>query len=148
LQRAAERKLEIPEFLFTRYYLAFLKGDQAGMEREIARAPGEHAEDWMSHNRALVFARSGRMRQARSMWERAIASAQQAGMPERAAIFDSAEAVCEAHFGNGAAAKERARAAPKLARGRDVEYAAAFALALSGDLSESQSSPRPGETLP
>ena len=39
LQRAAERKLEIPEFLVTRYYLAFLKGDQAGMEREIARAP-------------------------------------------------------------------------------------------------------------
>jgi tetratricopeptide (TPR) repeat protein len=47
-------------------------------------------------------------------------------------------AVCEAHFGNRAAAKERARAALKLARGRDVECAAAFALALSGDLPESQ----------
>jgi Flp pilus assembly protein TadD len=117
LRRAAERKLEIDGFLVTRYYLAFLKGDQAGMEREIARAPGEHAEDWMSHNQALVFARSGRMREAGSMWERAIASAQQAGMSGRAAIFESAEAVCEAHFGNGAAAKERARAALKLAKG-------------------------------
>ena len=106
LRRAAERKLEIPEFLVTRYYLAFLKGDQAGMEREIARAPGEHAEDWMSHNQALVLARSGRMRQARTMWERAIASAQQAGKRETAAIYEAAEAVCEAHFGNSAAAKE------------------------------------------
>ena len=85
LQRAAEHKLEIPEMLVTRYYLAFFKGDQAGMEREIARAPGEHAEDWMSHNQALVLARSGRMRQARTMWERAIALAQQAGSRERAA---------------------------------------------------------------
>ena len=138
LQRAAERKLEIPEFLVTRYYLAFLKGDQAGMDREIARAPGEHAEDWMSHNQALVLARSGRMRQARTMWERAIALAQQAGNRETAAIYEAAAAVCEAHFGNRAAAKERARAALELAKGRDVEYAAAFALALSGEPAESQ----------
>jgi tetratricopeptide (TPR) repeat protein len=138
LHLAAERKLEIPQFLVSRYYLAFLTGDQAGMGREIARAPAEHAEDWMAHHQALVLARSGRMQQARTMWERAIALAQQAGTRETAALYETAQAVCEAHFGNGAAAKERARAALQLAKGRDVEYAAAFALALAGDLSESQ----------
>ncbi len=75
LRRAAERKLETPDFLVIRYYLAFLEGDQAGMEREIARAPGEHAEEGMAHHQALVLARSGRMREARTMWERAIALA-------------------------------------------------------------------------
>ena len=138
LQQAAKRKIEIPEMLVTRYYLAFLKGDQAGMDREIAHASGEHAEDWMFHNQALVFARSGRMGQARIMWERAIASAEQAGNHERAANYEAAAAVCEAHVGNEAAAKERTRAALGLAKSRDVEYAAAFALALSGDLAESQ----------
>jgi len=138
LHLAAERKLEIPPFLVTRYYLAFLKGDQAGMDREIARAPAEHVQALMSHHQALVLAQSGRMQQARTMWERAIALAQQAGTRETAALYETAQAVCEAHFGNGAAAKERARAALKLAKGRDVEYAAAFALALAGDLSESQ----------
>jgi tetratricopeptide (TPR) repeat protein len=138
LRRAAERNLEIPQYLVGRYYLAFLKGDQAGMDREVARATGEHAEDWMSHNQALVLARSGRMEQARIMWERAIALAQQAGERETAAIYEAAEAVCEAHFGNGTAAKKRARAALELAKGRDVVYAAAFALALSGDPSEPQ----------
>jgi tetratricopeptide (TPR) repeat protein len=138
LRRAAARKLEIPEMLITRYYLAFFKRDQAGMDLEIARAPGEHAEDWMSHNQALVLARSGQTRQARTMWERAVAVAQQAGNRERAAIYEAAEAVCEAHFGNRVAAKERARAALELAKGRDVEYAAAFALALSGDSAGSQ----------
>src|SRR4051794_12455178 len=108
------------------------------MDREIARATGEHAEDWMSHNQALVLARSGRMGEARIMWERAIALAQQAGKRETAALYQASEAVCEAHFGNGGPAKERARAAVKLAQGRDVGYAAAFALALSGDLSESR----------
>ena len=72
------------------------------------------------------------------MWERAVASAQQAGLFERAAIFQSAQAVCEAHFGNFAAAKERARAALRLRSGRNVEYAAAFALTLSGDSAGSQ----------
>jgi tetratricopeptide (TPR) repeat protein len=138
LQVAAERKFENPDFLAARYYLAFLNGDQAGMQREIARAPGEHAEDQMSHHQALVLARSGRMREARNLWERAVALAQQAGAAERAAIYSAAEAVCEAHYENRAAAKERARAALQQAKGRDVEYAGAFALALSGDLSESQ----------
>jgi hypothetical protein len=46
--------------------------------------------------------------------------------------------VCEAHFGNRDQAKERARAALELGKGRDVEYAAAFALALSGDSDGSQ----------
>jgi tRNA A-37 threonylcarbamoyl transferase component Bud32/tetratricopeptide (TPR) repeat protein len=138
LRRAAEHKLELPEMLVTRYYLAFFKGDQAGMDREIARAPGEHTQDRMSHHQALVLARSGRMGQARAMWGRAIALAQQAGNRQTAAIYEAAAAVCEAHVGNLAAAKDGARAALKLAKGRDVEYAAAFALALSGDLSESQ----------
>lgn len=138
LQLAARHKLEIPEFLVTRYYLAFLRGDQAGMEREIALAPEQHAEDWMVHNQAMVLARSGRMRQARTMWERAIALAQQAGKRETAAVYTAAEAVCEAHSGNRAAAKERARAALELAKNRDVEYAAAFAMALDGESPESQ----------
>jgi len=138
LRRAAERKLEVPEFLVVRYHLAFLQGDTAGMEREIARAPAGHVEDWMTHNQALVLARSGRMREARSMWERAIAMAMQAGKRETAAIYTAAEAVCEAHFGNAGAAKERAHAALKLANGRDVVYASAFALALSGATGEMQ----------
>jgi tetratricopeptide (TPR) repeat protein len=109
------------------------------MEHEIARARGQHGvEDWMWHNQALVLARSGQMRQARIMWERAVALAQQAGNRERAAIYKSAEAVCEAHFGNAAEAKRHAAAALDLARGRDVQYAVAFALALSGDSSGSQ----------
>ena len=137
LQLATERKLEMPEFAVLRYYLEFLKGDQAGMDREIARA-GERVADQMSHHQALVLARSGRMREARTLWERAIALAQQAGRHETAAIYTAAEAVCEAHCDNRAAARQHAHEALQLAKSRDVVYASAFALALSGDLPESQ----------
>jgi eukaryotic-like serine/threonine-protein kinase len=134
-----ERKLEIPDFMVHRYYLAFFKGDQAGMEHEIACARGQHAvDDWMWHNQALVLARSGQMQQARTMWERAIALALQAGDHESAAIYKSTEAVCEARFGSAAEAKRHAAAALELAKGRAVEYSAAFALALSGDSTASQ----------
>ena len=91
----------------------------------------------MSHHQALVLARSGRMREARTMWERAIALVKQAANGrETAAIYTAAAAVCEAHGGTWAEAKKHARAALELARGRDVVYAAAFALARSGESAE------------
>jgi tetratricopeptide (TPR) repeat protein len=138
LRQAVERKLELPEMLVTRYYLAFFKDDQAGMQREIARAPGELAADWMFHHQALVLAYSGQMRQARTMWEHAVALAQQAGRREDAALYRAAEAVCDAHFLDAAEARTRARSALAIAKGRDVEYAAAFALAASGDTAGSE----------
>ena len=49
LQRAAERKLDFPDFWYMRYDIAFLRGDQAGMEREVALGQGKSgAEDLIS----------------------------------------------------------------------------------------------------
>jgi eukaryotic-like serine/threonine-protein kinase len=73
------------------------------------------------------------------LWRACIERAQQAGHPEKAAIYQAAEAVCEAHIGNRDQAREGARAALALGKGRDVVYSAAFALALAGDASGSQS---------
>jgi tetratricopeptide (TPR) repeat protein len=140
LREAAERKVEISANWVGLYYLAFLEGDEAGQKREIDRAHGHRElEDWMSHNQAMVLANSGQMRGARTMWHHAIIMAQQNGDPGRAAIYQAAAAVCEAHWGNWVAAKERAHTALELAKGRDVVYAAAFSLALSGDVSTGQS---------
>ncbi len=40
LQRAADRKVSGPDFLRWHFHLAFLRGDDAAMERELARAQG------------------------------------------------------------------------------------------------------------
>ena len=91
----------------------------------------------MSHYQALVLARSGRMEQARTMWERAVAKVQQAGKRNGRDLRGRGGGMRSA-FREGARAKQRARAALEFAKGRDVEYAAALALALAGDPSESQ----------
>ena len=139
LQHASEHQLDGPDFQILRYYLAFLKGDQAAMDREFALAAGDAAvEDFMLHSRALALARSGKRGMARIMARRAVDMARAAGQRERAAIFQAGEAVWEAVFGDAPAARRNAAAALELSTGRDVSYAAAFALALAGDISRPQ----------
>jgi hypothetical protein len=53
-------------------------------------------------------------------------------------LFEAATAVWEALYGNSAAARQKAAAALALARGHDVDYAAAFALAVAGDMSRAR----------
>lgn len=64
--------------------------------------------------------------------------AQQAAQTERAAMFETGTALWEAMFGNAQAAQRGATAALALAKDREVEYGAAFALALTGDSARAQ----------
>jgi predicted Zn-dependent protease len=135
LQLASERQLQFPDFLVVRYNIAFLKGDNAGMEREVSLAQKEVvAEDLISANQGFVLAYSGRSQQARRMSQRAEELAQQAGDDERAALFMAGEAVREALFGNASEARKSAAAAVAISKDREVEYGSALALAMSGDL--------------
>jgi eukaryotic-like serine/threonine-protein kinase len=139
LRRAAGRGLEIDEFIMLGYDVAFLKGDHAAMEREAARARERSGgEIWISNHEAFARAYSGHLQQARSLTRRAVDGAQQGGQWERAALWEAGAAVREAIFGNTPEAKKQAIAALALSSDREVEYGAAFALALSGDSSKSQ----------
>jgi eukaryotic-like serine/threonine-protein kinase len=136
LQQGFDRKPEVPDFVILRYYIAFLQGNQAGMEREIAETHGKlGAEDLILHSEALRLARSGQVRLATEKSRRAMVLAQQAEQSERAAAYQTATAVSEAFFGNAADARRDALRALNLSQGRDVEYGVAFALALTGDTS-------------
>ena len=138
IQKAS--RFELPELLLLRYHLAFVKGDTAGMDRAAALTRGKPGvENWMLHVESLVEARSGRVQAASRLSRRALDMAQQAGQKEKAATYQAAEAVWQAFFGDGPAAKRSATAALQLSNGRDVEYSTAFALALAGDLPRAQS---------
>ena len=139
LQRASERKLEDAILLTIRYSIAVLKGDKDQTDRIVALARGkpglEHA---VAHAEALALARSGQLKLARQSSTRARDLALQEGGRGAAASYQAARAVWEAMCGNAAAAKKDAVAALALSNGRDVEYAAGLALALSGDFSRSR----------
>ena len=133
LQRASERKLEIPDFLVLRYNIAALKGDREQMDRAAGQARGTRgAEPRVAHAEALALVRSGRLQAARRSSRRAVDLALQEGERDEAASYRAARAVWEAVCGNAAEGKKNAMAALELSTGRDVQYAAALALALSG----------------
>jgi eukaryotic-like serine/threonine-protein kinase len=134
LQRASARKLVIPEFSIQRYDIAFIKNDQAGMEREATLSRGNSAlEDWLSQREAFVLAYSGHLKQARLMSRRAADLARQTAQLENAALYETGAALWEALIGNAFAARRGALAALEISKNRDVQYGAAFALALAGD---------------
>jgi tetratricopeptide (TPR) repeat protein len=140
LQQASDHKIETPEALILQFYLAFVKGDNAAMNAAAALAKGKPgAEDWITLSQSLVLARSGKLASARKVLRNAIDSARQSGQRERAATFAAAEPVWDALVGNASAVRRTTKAALDLSNGRDVEYAAAFALALAGDVSSAQS---------
>ena len=73
------------------------------------------------------------------MAQRAADSGPAAGRAEEGRrSSETGAALWEAFFGNAPAARQGAVAALELSKDRDVEYGAAFALALSGDSSRSQ----------
>ena len=104
------------------------------MERQAAQARGKSgAEDWLEHAEAQVLAHSGKVEAARNMAGRAADVAQQVGQQERAATYHAATAIWEGFCGNAQAARQDAQTALKLSKGRDVQYAVAFALAVAGE---------------
>jgi DNA-binding winged helix-turn-helix (wHTH) protein len=139
LQRASDRKLETPDLLIIEYYIAFLRNDKPGMEHAAflgKEKPG--TADWISHEQALVLAYSGHLREAIRMSERATDLARQAGQRERAALYQAGAALFQAFFGKFPEARRSATTALLLSKARDVEYGAAFALAISGDSLQSR----------
>lgn len=139
IRQARERKFDFPDLILLPYYISFLENDKVGMERQVALAqdkPG--AEDWISNAQAFVLAFSGRLQAARTMCRRATGVARQGGQKERAAMFEAGAAVREAFFGNVSEAGKSATVALALSNARDVEYGAALAAGVSGDLTRSQ----------
>lgn len=122
------------------YQLAFLREDRAGMDDQLAAGRNTRGgEELMSHLEALALARAGRVESGAKRSQRAIELANQGGHRESAAIYEGAVAAWTALFGEQASARQRAAAALRLSKGRDAEYAAAFALALVGDIAQSRS---------
>jgi tetratricopeptide (TPR) repeat protein len=136
----SRRMIELPETLILNYQIAFLKNDDTVMERIVDSGRGQlGAEDWLVGEAAYAQAFYGHFQQARILSRRATQLAMQGGQRERAAQHEIGVAVWEALLGNARVARESAAAALKLSTGRDVEYGAALATAMSGESQQTQS---------
>ncbi len=116
------------------YQLAFVKGDIAEMERQVAWAAGKPGtEDLLLSFQSDTDAYHGRLARARDFSRRAVDAAVRADSRETAALWQVNAALREAEFGNTTATKQNAAAALSLAPGRDVKLFAALTLARIGE---------------
>ena len=124
----------------TQYFVAFLKGNENELARTATAARKSPAtEDNISHIEALALARSGQLQDARRMAAVAVQIAQKSGSTRTGRLVRSGHRRVGSVYGNAAAARQSAAKALELGRGgREVDYAAAFALALAGDLPQSR----------
>ena len=104
------------------------------MDKVLADTRGdEDAKRLLMQTQALASARDGRLTDADEHSRAAVEMAIRAGLKERTAVFQAAPAVWNALYENKPAARKLAETALATFQGRDVAYAAGFALALSGD---------------
>jgi eukaryotic-like serine/threonine-protein kinase len=119
------------------YSLAFLSGDTAEMDREVAWAAGRPGEeDQMLNIDADTQAYHGRLEKARELARRAADLAIRTDDKESAAEWLIFQGLREAELGNATAARQIVERALTLSPGRDVKVMAALALARAGDTAQ------------
>jgi hypothetical protein len=139
LRKASEHKVETADYSVIRYFIAFLRKDQAAMEREVTQRQGKlQAQGWFEHQQAMTLAYQGRLKEADQLSDSAVRLARQAGLRERPAQFAGARAVWSALYGIRDEVQRSAAAALSLYQGRDADYGPAFALELLHDSAQAQ----------
>jgi eukaryotic-like serine/threonine-protein kinase len=133
-REAQAHNIDSPEIHLNLYWVAFLRHDAAGMEREKAGMMGKPGyEDQMLNHEADTALDGGQLAKARVLTGRAVEAAQRGDEREAAALYRAEAAVREALVGNAEFAKQQARAALVLSKARDVEALSAIALEVAGD---------------
>ena len=137
---AFARKLDDPSMHADLYALAFLRGEPAGMEREMAWSAGKPGgEDTMLALQADTEAYAGHVQQAREFSRRAVEVAQHSQLAEPAAIWEGSAALREAVYGNIEQARTGAEKVLELApKSRDAQILAILVMTRTGDARRAQ----------
>jgi len=133
-EQAAAQKLDSRGTHHILFSLAFLRGDQASMEREVSVAKGTSNEPILLGAKAEAEAAQGRLKLARETDHQEESSANGNGMKEFAAILKAAAAMRNANYGDCITA--HAEASASLAEVPDGwnRDSTALALAQCGDI--------------
>ena len=138
LDQASAQKLSTPSDSGTRYALAFIRGDEAGMQSAMDAAKGSSFEPIMYLIRGNGQCALGKIQEARQSFSQGSTLAQKIDMKEFSAIVQLELATCEAAVGNAAAARQKASEALALSDDHDTRLESADVLALAGDNARSQ----------
>ena len=134
LDTAKARGLDGPEIHVSMYSLAFLRGDPAETQRQIAWAVSEPGTEYLflsTHSDTEAY--YGRLHNARSLSRHAVESATREGIRETAALCEISAALREVELGNVSRARQGVRIALSLAPSASVKFLVVLILAKTGD---------------
>ena len=138
-EEAIRQKIETADMHRGRYGVAFLEGDTAEMERQVAMLAGNpDSEDMLLSAASDTEGYYGRLGKARELSRKAVAAAERGNRKETAALWQVNGALREAEFGNRDRARENATAAMALAPTHDLQIIGALALARAGDAARAE----------
>jgi eukaryotic-like serine/threonine-protein kinase len=125
---------DLPVLHANGYWLAFLQGDNAEMDRQAAWANGKQGgEDFLDAIQADTAVYHGRLAKGREFSKRAVEFDKRSDQKETAAVWQMAAALHEALLGNPSQARDEASAALSLATNHDTQILAAVVNGMSGE---------------
>jgi pentatricopeptide repeat protein len=139
-ERLTSRGFDNPSNHPSRYMIAFLEQDRAGMDRELAYArENKEVEAWILYFESGTHSYYGRQSKAREFVALASTKALAQKQKETAAGYAAEAALREALFGNTALARNSIQRTLANSVGQDVQAAAALTYAFTGDRQKAQS---------
>jgi len=138
-ERAIDRKLEVPQIHSARYIVAFLEGDTAEMQRQVAWASGRPGvEDQLLSMQSDTEAYTGHFARAQSLSQSAFDSAQKNGLHETAAAWLLNATLRRVEVGEFTSAREDVASALNVGSDSYTDSTAALALAFAGESNRAQ----------
>ena len=120
------------------YWTAFVRGDRAAMQQEVAAATGKEDEAIIVFLHAQGLCALGKIQQARESFARTAADSQAQGHKSWAAWNVAGEAFCDAETGFAAEARQKMNASLAIAEDTDADADAAYLFARIGDASRAE----------
>src|SRR5882724_5785779 len=122
----------------SRYELAYLRGDEAGMQSAMDATKGDSLEPIMFLIKGNGQCALGKVASARQSYSQGQGLAQKFGMKEMSTVLQMLDAICDVEGGNLASGRQKAGAAVAASNDPDIIMTAAYVLARAGDASQSQ----------
>jgi serine/threonine protein kinase/tetratricopeptide (TPR) repeat protein len=139
-EQALAKKFAGPGILITLSDVAFIRGDWAAYDREIARSVGTPNEGFMLFWKAAGQAALGKVKASHETFERARSELMKAGLQDFAAAVFAIEASQDAGLGYPQAdTRAKAAKALEISKELNVRSLASVAFALAGDIGKSKS---------
>jgi Flp pilus assembly protein TadD len=138
LEQAAAQKAESFATHGIGYQLAFLRSDQAGMQRELDAVAGTPGEPFVLIEKAGINHLKGQIRGGREDFDATTRAAEKYEFSEFVAIVRAAEGLGEGEYGNLKEAREQTDAALKKSQENDTYEIAVWNLARIGDTASAE----------